>query len=324
MLFKPFNAPKWFVLGFAAFLAYLAEGFYTNANSIPTPGGRAGRTLPEVLEDIRQWFLGNVQWVLPVAFTLLLLWILTTWVRARGKFIFLDGVARNHAAIVAPWKRLRAESNSFFRFDLIFSLSVLLAFVVVVALAYAIALPDLRRNTMTAAGITALSVGAMLLIALVVVFWVVVWIAEDFLIPLMYLRSQTIGPAWTEFRTRILSGNLGQVMLFGVMRFVLGIAAAAIVTAGTCVTCCVAAIPYVSSVVFLPLFVFSRAYPLYFLAQFGDEYRVMTEMQPPPISAFPVIFAAKHPPPLEPLPPKTLEPAPPPPPISPEGDQRSV
>jgi hypothetical protein len=37
---------------------------------------------------------------------------------------------------------------------------------------------------------------------------------------------------------------------------------ALIMVVGTCVTCCVAALPYLGAVVFLPLFVFSRAYSL--------------------------------------------------------------
>jgi hypothetical protein len=41
----------------------------------------------------------------------------------------------------------------------------------------------------------------------------------------------------------------------------------------TCLTCCLAAIPYLGSVILLPLLVFDRAYPLYFLEQFGPEWR---------------------------------------------------
>lgn len=173
MLFKPFDIGKWFVLGFAAFLAFLAEGGAGNLNSMNRLGGGGpgppGQTLPEFVEELKQLFLRNAHWILPVAFVLLLLWIVIAWIRARGKFIFLDGVARNHAAIVEPWSRLRAEANSFFRFDLILSLGMTLAVVVLGMITYVLALPDLRTNTMGSAGITALVVGGTLLLLLGVV-----------------------------------------------------------------------------------------------------------------------------------------------------------
>jgi len=54
-----------------------------------------------------------------------------------------------------------------------------------------------------------------------------------------------------------------------------------------CLTCCMAAIPYVSSVVFLPVAVLFRAYSLHFMAQFGPEWDVFravpTHPVPPPL-----------------------------------------
>src|SRR5687767_10268602 len=43
ILFKPFNITKWFVLGFAAWLAQLGEGGGGGNNfNFPMPGGRGG------------------------------------------------------------------------------------------------------------------------------------------------------------------------------------------------------------------------------------------------------------------------------------------
>lgn len=65
---------------------------------------------------------------------------------------------------------------------------------------------------------------------------------------------------------------------------------------GTCLTCCIAGLPYISSDVFLPIFVFDRAYSLYFLRQFGDHYNLLMELPAPPPAAFPVIMASPPPP----------------------------
>ena len=37
------------------------------------------------------------------------------------------------------------------------------------------------------------------------------------------------------------------------------------------------AIPYVGTVILLPLFVFAEAYPLYFIEQFGPEWQVFPQ-----------------------------------------------
>ena len=41
----------------------------------------------------------------------LLLIVLFAWLRARGRFIFVDRIVRNRAAIVAPWKEFRGEGK---------------------------------------------------------------------------------------------------------------------------------------------------------------------------------------------------------------------
>ena len=64
------------------------------------------------------------------------------------------------------------------------------------------------------------------------------------------------------------------------MQIVLGIAIGLLVLVVVLATCCIAgcflAIPYVGTVLLLPVLVFQRAYSLHFLAQFGREYDVFT------------------------------------------------
>ena len=59
----------------------------------------------------------------------------------------------------------------------------------------------------------------------------------------------------------------------------------------TCLTCCLAALPYVGTVILLPVFVCLRAFGLRFIRQFGPEYDVWatiahatptTPPEPPP------------------------------------------
>ena len=63
----------------------------------------------------------------------LLLIVLFAWLRARGRFILMDCIVRNRAAIVEPWKEFRAEGNSFFLFSLVV-VCVLIAVIVIAGL----------------------------------------------------------------------------------------------------------------------------------------------------------------------------------------------
>ena len=108
--------------------------------------------------------------------------------------------------------------------------------------------------------------------------------------PLMYLRGYSIGPAWGEFRGSILSGHVGSIVLFYLMKFVLGIATAVAAMLLTCLTCCIAAIPYLGTVIMLPLFVFHRSYSLYVLRQFGQEFNLIVDIAPQPVGGFQVVM----------------------------------
>jgi len=109
---------------------------------------------------------------------------------------------------------------------------------------------------------------------------------RDFVVPIMYKRDLTALDAFRVFRQNILTGRVGPLFLFYLMALVMGLAAAILIVLGTCITCCLAALPYISSVVFLPVFVFFRCYSLYFLEQVGPEWRIIErpEGRPPPHS----------------------------------------
>ena len=90
----------------------------------------------------------------------------------------------------------------------------------------------------------------------------------------MYLRSQRTMEAWSTVRHEIIRGNVGTIILFYLMKFVLSIAIAIIALLATCMTCCVVAVPYLGTVILLPLFVFERSYSLCLIEQFGPRWQV--------------------------------------------------
>lgn len=80
---------------------------------------------------------------------------------------------------------------------------------------------------------------------------------------------------WRTFASSILPGHLGRIVLYFLFKIVLSIGTNIARTILVCGTCCIGILPYLNSVVTLPVTYFSRCYNLYFLEQFGDEFRVI-------------------------------------------------
>ena len=130
ILFQPFELKKWLVIGFAAWLANLGAGGGGIGNfNYPDNRREGAQKFNETIGQIPQPVL--ITGICVLICVVLLLIVLFAWLRARGRFIFVDCVVRNRAAIVEPWKEFRAEGNSFF----LFSLLVVLVVVAVIVIA---------------------------------------------------------------------------------------------------------------------------------------------------------------------------------------------
>ena len=196
--------------------------------------------------------------------------------------MFLDGVVKDRAEVVEPWKRFKDLGNSLFIFRFLLSLAGLAGLVLVGALAWLMARNGIEARKFDGGVIAAIIVGGLLLLVLVVVLLVINLLLRDFVIPIMYKRGVSTLVAFRMLRTSLIENNAGAFAIFYLLKLALSILTGVVVTIVTCATCCIAALPYVSSVVFLPVFVFMRCYSLYFLEQFGDAWRVMPVPEVPP------------------------------------------
>ena len=130
VLFQPFDLKKWLVIGFAAWLANLGAGGGGIGNfNYPDNRREGAQKFNETIGQIPQPVL--ITGICVLIFVVLLLIVLFAWLRARGRFIFVDCVVRNRAAIVAPWKEFRAEGNSFFLFSLLVGIALIAVIVIV-------------------------------------------------------------------------------------------------------------------------------------------------------------------------------------------------
>jgi hypothetical protein len=281
VLFQPFSLGKWFVIGFGAWLAHLGEsgGFHFN---VPGGGQGGGASFRHEFERARDYVMSNLGWILPLAAIVavigLALWLLVLWLSSRGKFIFLHCVALDKAEVSQPWYRFAPQGNSLFLFRLGLMLIAGLSILPLVAMIVMLIVRMVQRGEPEAGGIL-IAVGlGLVLVGVVVMFGIIHKFMTDFVVPIMFLRRSRCLGALREFWA-LLSANAGQFILYLLFTIVLGMAIGIVVIAFllvTCCVCCLALLPYVSTVVFLPVLMFKRAYSLYFLAQFGAEYDVFS------------------------------------------------
>jgi hypothetical protein len=201
--------------------------------------------------------------------------LLLTWLKSRGTFLFLDGVVHNRAAVVEPWREYAREGNSLFRFLFLFGLACFLGFLAIIGGAAVLALPDIRARQFGASASTALAVGIPLLMLFFLAAGVLHLFLFDFVVPIMYLRRQGVMRSWGDFYRSILVEHPGALVLYVLFQVVMGFVLAVLTVLFCCGSLCLALLPYLGTVITLPLSVFRRAYPLLFLEQFGPEWQII-------------------------------------------------
>jgi hypothetical protein len=292
MLFRPFDLGKWFVIGFCAWLAELGK---PHGGGIQI-GGRGGPSLrggrPDVAEimDRARDFLGvalnyvqaNLYWILPVAVMVIAFSILITWLSSRGRFMFLHCVAGDKAEVTLPWKKFSRHGDSLFVFRIV------LGFISLIAVGAAVYTGILlfAGAALTGSGGAAVMVVVAVFISMIVlgvVLSLIQKLTTDFVAPIMFLRTESCTAAWREF-LGLLSANMGRFALYILFQIVIWLGIGILILAIACLTCCCAAcilgIPYIGTVLMLPIYVFHRSYTLYYLRQYGPAFDLFGAMEP--------------------------------------------
>jgi hypothetical protein len=300
ILFQPFDLGKWCVIGFAAFLANLSGGWSFNYNLNWNRNARwrywsGTDDFAAALHQIPLWAIVFI--AIAVALLVVGIFMTLAWLSARGRFIFTDCIVRNRGAIAAPWREFRKEGNSLF----LFSLLIGLVFVAVALFMFVpIFLPKLvhwkpsqTRLVVTISGF----VFIILIIFLLGLAWALI---SNFMVPIMYRHRCRAREAFAAVAS-LIATYPGEIVLYCLFLFGLTLATAIVSCASMCLTCCITAIPYVGTVILLPIFVLLRSFSLLFLRQFGPDYDVWAEIpqvEPPSISP----PAPPNPPSVPPLP----------------------
>lgn len=272
ILFEPFDFTKWLGLGFTAWLALLNEGGIPQFNFLD----KDWQNIPG-LSQFWNWIQANLMLVITIGSGLfvcgLIAGLLITWLSCRGKFMFLDNVTHNRAEIKSGWNMSRKPGNSLFLFSVVLGAAALVAFMTLAGLTLLLAWPDIARQAFGAKMIAAIIFGALFLICYFLVMGCLLVFLGDFVTPIMAMRNCDVMPAWSEFLD-LFRAHVGSFALYLLFRLVLLTAFHLATVLICCLLCCTALIPYVGTVLLLPLHVFWRSYSLCFLEQFGAQYRM--------------------------------------------------
>ena len=277
MLFDPFELGKWFVIGFCAWLAELGRGGIGGGIHNSFRGG----DFRHAFDHARDFVVSNWAWVLPlgifVALVVLTVWVLIVWLSSRGRFMFLHCVALNRAEVSVPWNKFVRQGNSLFWFRLVVGLAGSILLIPLVALTIATVLKMVSGGGPSLTGVAALAGIVMAMVAAAAAFWIIAKLTMDFVVAIMFMRNGLCLEGWREL-LGLLSANAGHFILYFLFQIVMGVVIFAIIVAVVLVTCCIAgclmAIPYLGTVLLLPILAFTRSYSLFYLAQFGPNYDV--------------------------------------------------
>lgn len=287
-LFQPFDLGKWFTVGFTAFLAGLVDGHGGGGNNSDI-GRKSDAGLDEFFNFpgiAMEWLNANPFWsmlILTGFIFLFILIIVLTWVSSRGKFMFLYNVVNDEAEVKKPWYEYQKEGNSLFLWRLIYGLIVFIVVIVSLIVAFGVA-KNIYFEHLT------ISERVFSILGMVIYFFVLFIVTgyislylDSFVVPIMYKYRLSTSKAWFRFMP-VLSRHLGHFILYGIFIFMLIILVVIAVLIFGFVSCCIGflllIIPYIGSVVMLPVSYTFRAFSLEYFQQFGDEYRLFPEETP--------------------------------------------
>ncbi|MCK3684626.1 hypothetical protein [Maribellus sp. YY47] len=282
-LFQPFDLNKWLRIGFTAWLAGLADcegGSSGSHHSYKYDSNNLDElfNFPQTAGD---WISTHPLWANLILVGILLLIVLISvfiWVSSRGKFMFLHNVAQNKSDVSYPWHEYRNEGNSLFLFEFFFGwLSVgLFGFFLFYCFTSA---KELYYGDYTNPAIF-MAVGQMvlLLIAYLLTIGFTALFLKDFVVPIMYKNRIGVLQAWGKFLA-LFGQRFFAFIGYGLFIFILSFGVGIAVIFLALITCCIAlfllAIPYIGTVILLPVSYTYRALSLEFLAQFGPDFNVL-------------------------------------------------
>jgi len=279
-LFQPFDMGRWLVIDLQRGSRGLPIAMAAKAAAMRDKGISHPEEFFNFPQTAWEWLQAH-----PVIFNLIILGIIflfvlitaLIWVSSRGKFMFLHNVALDKAEISIPWYEYRREANSLFIWRFFFTWIALWLFIWM-GIHFFESSRELYFGDFPAMMVFWRIAGMFVrFMALVTVIGYIALFLNDFVVPIMY--SQRVSASWGWFKFMQLFGkNFFAFVIYGIFIFALWVVVVIGVILFGVFTILMGfillAIPFIGSVILLPVTYTFRALSLEFLAQFGEEYNV--------------------------------------------------
>ena len=326
ILFKPFDIAKWFFLGFSAWLGMMFSGQnggnfnFKYSYKLDASDETANINIPaEINDTLRKLFTSegtfvericnffgineSLFWTIVyggifVIAIIAIIYVVMLWISSRFKFIFIENLAQNHTEISEPWYKYKNLGNSAFLWQLSYTgislLFFVISFIIGMSLIYPIIVQAVRSSdfSFSATSFAYALLFSGVFVIFVIIFALVFYFFQQFVIPIMYKKHIGAMAAYKDF-LELLKNNFLTFFLFFLLQIVAGLACYFAVALLVVCTCCIAifplAIPYISSVLLLPISVFMRLQSMELMYALGPEYSPypappVHPSVPPPVS----------------------------------------
>ena len=271
ILFSPFNLNRWFTIGFCAWLAMLGN----NGSSGNFPSNSMS---PEEMATFKEWLTNPLilSIIAGVIIFCLAIGIVFCWLRSRGDFMLLQRIYQPDETISACWRRSKDLGHSLFLWRIGFFAISCLTLILFGIIAYhtffaTLLTPGFQWD------ISLLPIALTLLMVLLLILMtihLVIILLWDFVVPIMYWGGLPTTKAWAPVIT-LCSQHPIAVTIYFLLMAVWWLVAAITILFLAFGTCCIGflllIIPYIGTVALLPMYIFFRAYPIYFLAQWRPD-----------------------------------------------------
>ena len=278
ILFQPFDLRKWLVIGFAAWLANLGGGGGGVGNfNYPDNRREGAQKLNETIGQIPQPIL--ITGICILVCLIFFLIVLVAWLRARGRPACAPSIPipRGTSSTTSPpvgsaSSTPRSSPISAMRPPTCWSTPP-------TGTPPRSAASSIPWGDQGQPGV-AFWIGLSLFVFVAVCLAFVWALASQLMVPIMYRQRCPARLAFAQ-AVDLVTSHPGPILLYVLFLLLLGVAVFMISCAVTCATCCIAAIPYVGTVILLPIPVTLGAFSLLFLRQFGPDYDVWAGFVPP-------------------------------------------
>jgi hypothetical protein len=286
MLFKPFDLSKWLIIGFCAWLAQLGQGgggptgFNYNFNDRQNEFNQISQVKDALLAYL-PWIIIGAIIVIPI---LIIIGLVLCWLRSRGQFMFVHCIAGNKAEVVVPWKKFAGHGNSLFLFRIVVGLIGIVVIGLPITLVV-FSIIALQKTAVIGMAVSGVIVAVLAMIVLIILIALIAKFTTDFVVPIMLLNTASCLAGW-KLCLAIIGCNKARMALYILFQIVIWFVInciACFICLAMCCCCCMNIllfVPYVGTVILLPLIAFKRAYTLYYLRQFGAQFDVFSGQTP--------------------------------------------